>query len=286
MKKKVVKVVLIVGFIIGLVISLYPLISNMYAKKSQMSVITNYQKEIDNSNEQRIVQEKDLANTYNRKLNQTVILSDPFDPNAISMADEKYYEILNFTDDNVMAYIKIPRIDVNLPIYHGTDSEHMLKGVGHLVGTSLPVGGNDTHSVLSAHSGLSSADLFTNLANLDNGDLFYIYVLYEILAYEVYNIKVVKPTETDDLRIVKGEDYITLVTCTPFGINSHRLLVRGHRVEYNPDKEKQEAKKDNEDVWFNEYIKSIISGVGIIIAFLVIGVVTKKIKIAVWRKKE
>ncbi len=286
MKKKVVKVVLIVGFIIGLVISLYPLISNMYAKKSQMSVITNYQKEIDNSNEQRIVQEKDLANTYNRKLNQTVILSDPFDPNAISMADEKYYEILNFTDDNVMAYIKIPRIDVNLPIYHGTDSEHMLKGVGHLVGTSLPVGGNDTHSVLSAHSGLSSADLFTNLANLDNGDLFYIYVLDEILAYEVDNIKVVKPTETDDLRIVKGEDYITLVTCTPFGINSHRLLVRGHRVEYNPDKEKQEAKKGNEDVWFNEYIKSIISGVGIIITILVIGVVTKKIKIAVWRKKE
>ncbi len=286
MKKKVVKVVLIVGFIIGLVISLYPLISNMYAKKSQMSVITNYQKEIDNSNEQRIVQEKDLANTYNRKLNQTVILSDPFDPNAISMADEKYYEILNFTDDNVMAYIKIPRINVNLPIYHGTDSEHMLKGVGHLVGTSLPIGGNDTHSVLSAHSGLSSADLFTNLANLDKGDLFYIYVLDEILAYEVDNIKVVKPTETDDLRIVKGEDYITLVTCTPFGINSHRLLVRGHRVEYNPDKEKQEAKKGNEDVWFNEYIKSIISGVGIIITILVIGVVTKKIKIAVWRKKE
>lgn len=100
------------------------------------------------------------------------------------------------------------------------------------------------------------------------------------------NIKVVKPTETDDLRIVKGEDYITLVTCTPFGINSHRLLVRGHRVEYNPDKEKQEAKKGNEDVWFNEYIKSIISGVGIIITILVIGVVTKKIKIAVWRKKE
>ena len=286
MKKKVVKVVLIVGFIIGLVISLYPLISNMHAKKSQMSVITNYQKEIDNSNEQRIVQEKDPANTYNRKLNQTVILSDPFDPNAISMADEKYYEILNFTDDNVMAYIKIPRINVNLPIYHGTDSEHMLKGVGHLVGTSLPIGGNDTHSVLSAHSGLSSADLFTNLANLDNGDLFYIYVLDEILAYEVDNIKVVKPTETDDLRIVKGEDYITLVTCTPFGINSHRLLVRGHRVEYNPDKEKQEAKKGNEDVWFNEYIKSIISGVGIIITILVIGVVTKKIKIAVWRKKE
>lgn len=286
MKKKVVKVVLIVGFIAGLAVSLYPLISNMYAKKSQMSVITNYQKEIDNSNEQRITQEKDLANTYNRKLNQTVILSDPFDPNAISMADEKYYEILNFTDDNVMAYIKIPRINVNLPIYHGTDSEHMLKGVGHLVGTSLPIGGSDTHSVLSAHSGLSSADLFTNLANLNKGDLFYIYVLDEILAYEVDNIKVVKPTETDDLRIVKGEDYITLVTCTPFGINSHRLLVRGHRVEYNPDKEKQEAEKSADDVWFNEYIKSIVSGVGIITAVIVISVIVKRARAVIWRKKE
>lgn len=137
MKKKIIRIILIAGFIIGLVVSLYPLISNMQAKRNQINVITNYQKEVDNSNKQRIAQEKELANTYNRKLNQTVILSDPFDPNAISMADEKYYEILNFTDDNVMAYIKIPRINVNLPIYHGTDSEHMLKGVGHLVGTSF-----------------------------------------------------------------------------------------------------------------------------------------------------
>lgn len=286
MKKKIIRIILIAGFIIGLVVSLYPLISNMQAKRNQINVITNYQKEVDNSNKQRIAQEKELANTYNRKLNQTVILSDPFDPNAISMADEKYYEILNFTDDNVMAYIKIPRINVNLPIYHGTDSEHMLKGVGHLVGTSFPIGGSDTHSVLSAHSGLSSADLFTNLADLDNGDLFYIYVLDEILAYEVDNIKIVEPTETDDLRIVKGEDYITLVTCTPFGINSHRLLVRGHRVEYNPDKEKQEAQKSNDDVWFNEYIKSIIGGVGIIAIVVVGGIVVKRAKKTLWRKKQ
>ena len=277
MKKKVVKIILIIGFICGLVISLYPLVSNMYAKRSQINVISDYQSEIDNSSEEKLAQEKELALTYNRKLNQTVILSDPFDPNAISMADEQYYEILNFTDDGVMGYIKIPCIDVHLPIYHGTDQEHMLKGVGHLVGTSLPVGGVDSHAVLSAHSGLSTADLFTNLVDLEEGDLFYIYVLDEILAYEVDNIKVVEPTETDDLRIVKGEDYVTLVTCTPFGINSHRLLVRGHRVEYDPDDEKKEADKSNSDVWFEEYIKSIISGIGVIVVILVIVFVTKRI---------
>lgn len=285
MKKRVVKIILIIGFIAGLAISLYPLVSNMYAKRSQMDVINEYQKEVADSDEEKIAQEKELALTYNRKLNQTVILSDPFDPNAISMADEQYYEILNFTNDGVMGYIKIPRIGVNLPIYHGTDQEHMLKGVGHLVGTSLPIGGVDSHAVLSAHSGLSSADLFTNLVDLEKGDLFYIYVLDEVLAYEVNNIKVVKPTETDDLRITKGEDYVTLVTCTPFGINSHRLLVRGHRVEYNPDDEKKEANKSNDDIWFKEYIKSIISGVGVIVVILVIVFVAKRITRKVRKKR-
>ena len=285
MKKRVVKIILIIGFIAGLAISLYPLVSNMYAKRSQMDVINEYQKEVADSDEEKIAQEKELALTYNRKLNQTVILSDPFDPNAISMADDQYYEILNFTNDGVMGYIKIPRIGVNLPIYHGTDQEHMLKGVGHLVGTSLPIGGVDSHAVLSAHSGLSSADLFTNLVDLEKGDLFYIYVLDEVLAYEVDNIKVVKPTETDDLRITKGEDYVTLVTCTPFGINSHRLLVRGHRVEYNPDDEKKEANKSNDDIWFKEYIKSIISGVGVIVVILVIVFVAKRITRKVRRKR-
>lgn len=285
MKKRVVKIILIIGFIAGLAISLYPLVSNMYAKRSQMDVINEYQKEVADSDEEKIAQEKELALTYNRKLNQTVILSDPFDPNAISVADEQYYEILNFTNDGVMGYIKIPRIGVNLPIYHGTDQEHMLKGVGHLVGTSLPIGGVDSHAVLSAHSGLSSADLFTNLVDLEKGDLFYIYVLDEVLAYEVDNIKVVKPTETDDLRITKGEDYVTLVTCTPFGINSHRLLVRGHRVEYNPDDEKKEANKSNDDIWFKEYIKSIISGVGVIVVILVIVFVAKRITRKVRRKR-
>ena len=278
MKKNVVRIILIVGFCVGLIISLYPLISNIYSRRNQIQVINDYTEDIKEIDTKQIAKELELANAYNRKLNQTIVLTDPFDPSAIDMADDVYYDILNYTDDGVMAYINIPKIDVNLPIYHGTDSEHMLKGVGHLVGTSFPVGGVDTHAVLSAHSGLSTAELFTNLADLKKGDLFYIHVLDDVLAYEVDKINVVKPNETNDLKIVPGQDYVTLVTCTPYGINSYRLLVRGHRVEYDPDLEKQESKKANNDVWFKEYIKSIVSGIGIIVLIIIFIVVLKRVK--------
>lgn len=278
MKKNVVRIILIVGFCVGLIISLYPLISNIYSRRNQIQVINDYTEDIKETDTKQIAKELELANAYNRKLNQTIVLTDPFDPSAIDMADDAYYDILNYTDDGVMAYINIPKIDVNLPIYHGTDNEHMLKGVGHLVGTSFPVGGVDTHAVLSAHSGLSTAELFTNLADLKKGDLFYIHVLDDVLAYEVDKINVVKPDETNDLKIVPGQDYVTLVTCTPYGINSHRLLVRGHRVEYDPDLEKQESKKANNDVWFKEYIKSIVSGIGIIVLIIIFIVVLKRVK--------
>lgn len=278
MKKSVVRIILIVGFCAGLIISLYPLISNIYSRRNQMDVIDKYQEGVEKIDKLEMINELELANAYNRQLNQAIVLTDPFDPNAIDMADDVYYDILNYTDDGVMAYINIPKIDINLPIYHGIDNEHMLKGVGHLVGTSFPVGGIDTHAVLSAHSGLSTAELFTNLADLKKGDLFYIHVLNDVLAYEVDKINVVKPDETNDLKIAPGKDYVTLVTCTPYGINSHRLLVRGHRVEYDPNLEKQESKKANNDVWFEEYIKSIISGIGIIVLIIIFIVVFKRVK--------
>lgn len=278
MKKSVVRIILIVGFCVGLIISLYPLISNIYSRKNQIQIINDYTEDIKDIDSKKISEELSLANAYNHQLNRAIVLTDPFDPNAIDMADDVYYDILNYTDDGVMAYINIPKIDVNLPIYHGTDNEHMLKGVGHLVGTSFPVGGIDTHAVLSAHSGLSTAELFTNLADLKEGDLFYIHVLNDVLAYEVDKINVVKPDETNDLKITPGKDYVTLVTCTPYGVNSHRLLVRGHRVEYDPNLEKQESKKANNDVWFEEYIKSIISGIGIIVLIIIFIVVFKRVK--------
>jgi len=278
MKKSVVRIILIVGFCVGLIISLYPLISNIYSRKNQIQIINDYTEDIKDIDSKKISEELSLANAYNHQLNRAIVLTDPFDPNAIDMADDVYYDILNYTDDGVMAYINIPKIDINLPIYHGTDNEHMLKGVGHLVGTSFPVGGIDTHAVLSAHSGLSTAELFTNLADLKKGDLFYIHVLNDVLAYEVDKINVVKPDETNDLKIAPGKDYVTLVTCAPYGINSHRLLVRGHRVEYDPNLEKQESKKANNDVWFEEYIKSIISGIGIIVLIIIFIVVFKRVK--------
>lgn len=278
MKKSVVRIILIVGFCVGLIISLYPLISNIYSRKNQIQIINDYTEDIKDIDSKKISEELSLANAYNHQLNRAIVLTDPFDPNAIDMADDVYYDILNYTDDGVIAYINIPKIDINLPIYHGTDNEHMLKGVGHLVGTSFPVGGIDTHAVLSAHSGLSTAELFTNLADLKKGDLFYIHVLNDVLAYEVDKINVVKPDETNDLKIAPGKDYVTLVTCTPYGINSHRLLVRGHRVEYDPNLEKQESKKANNDVWFEEYIKSIISGIGIIVLIIIFIVVFKRVK--------
>ena len=191
MKKNVVRIILIVGFCVGLIISLYPLISNIYSRRNQIQVINDYTEDIKEIDTKQIAKELELANAYNRKLNQTIVLTDPFDPSAIDMADDAYYDILNYTDDGVMAYINIPKIDVNLPIYHGTDNEHMLKGVGHLVGTSFPVGGVDTHAVLSAHSGLSTAELFTNLADLKKGDLFYIHVLDDVLAYVLKQMQII-----------------------------------------------------------------------------------------------
>lgn len=277
MKNKVVKICLIIGFCIGLLISLYPLISNMYSKNYQINVINDYEDDVDDIDETDIVKELELARMYNQQLNQTIILSDPFDPNAIDMADDDYYKILNYAADGVMGYINIPKINVNLPIYHDTDNEHMLKGVGHLVGTSFPVGGKNTHAVLSAHSGLSTAELFTNLVDLKKGDLFYIHILNESLAYKVDQIKIVKPNETNDLKIINEKDYITLVTCTPYGVNSHRLLVRGHRTEYNADLENQESSNQVTNVWFEEYVKAILSGIVIIFILILVIFIVKKL---------
>ena len=147
--------------------------------------------------------------------------------------NKEYLKLLNPKEDGVMGYIKIPKIDVEIPIYHGTSNKVLQKGVGHFENSSLPVGGESTHSILSAHRGLPSSRLFTDLDQLEEGDMFYIYVLDKVLAYRVDQIKVVEPSNIENLKIVDNEDYITLVTCTPYAINTHRLLVRGTRVEYN-----------------------------------------------------
>ena len=168
------------------------------------------------------------AEDYNKKLTDLDIVDSFIDENF--KADDSYNKILNLDEDGMMGYIEIPKIGVKLPIYHTTNSDVMEKGAGHQSGTSFPVGGKGTHSVIAAHRGLPSSKLFTDLGQIKKGDVFYIHVLNKKLAYEVDKIKVVKPTDTSDIKLYKDKDYVTLITCTPYSINTHRLLVRGERI--------------------------------------------------------
>lgn len=209
----------------------------------------NYDKKAAEMSQKEINDALEKAQEYNRELLGNVVLTDPFDPDAVKKQNEDYDNLLNIAGDGVMGSVEIPSIDVYLPIYHGTDSESLEKGAGHLENSSLPVGGKGTHSIISAHTGLPSAKMFDNLTEVKEGDVFYIHVLNRTLAYEVDQIKVVLPENVSDLLIDKNKDYVTLVTCTPYGINSHRLLVRGERIPYKEAKKKDNSKKKGNTMW-------------------------------------
>lgn len=222
--------------LLGLGLLLYPFISNRISVGHYQKVIQTYDKKV--SEETRDANNKLLmdAREYNRSLSFGEVV-DVFQNPEVKNSD-RYLSILNINNNGMMGYISIPKIDVRIPIYHGTTSDVLQKGVGHLEGSSFPVGGESTHAILSAHRGLPSSKLFTDLDQLKKGDIFYIYILDQVLAYQVDQVLVTEPSETDALRIVDGKDYITLVTCTPYAINTHRLLVRGERIEYNEQVEK------------------------------------------------
>ena len=232
MRRKVPIILILLLFAIGVAILLYPLISEWHNSRAQTTVIENYNHAVIGLNPEEAGAMREAACAYNEGLLGSVVLTDPFDASAAEMASEEYEALLNLSGDGVMGTIRIPKISVELPIYHGTATETLEKGAGHLENTSLPIGGTGTHAVLSAHSGLPAAALFTDLIKLTEGDLFFLDVLDETLAYRVDQVKVVEPEDTSDLLIDTNADYVTLVTCTPYGINSHRLLVRGVRTEY------------------------------------------------------
>lgn len=221
---------LIAIFIIGLSLLLYPSISNYVHELNGSKIIGGYSEEVSKLSEEdrrRIWQE---AEEYNKALLKRQ------NGYALDAAMKKQYnQLLNINNNGVMGYIEIPSIEVSLPVFHGTDDKVLQIAAGHLEWTSLPVGGESTHCVLSGHRGLPSAKLFTNLDKLAEGDIFLLCVLNEVLTYEVDQILIVEPSNSKDLQIVKGQDYCTLVTCTPYGVNSHRLLVRGHRIENADD---------------------------------------------------
>ncbi len=212
----------VVIFLSGLAIFLYPFISDMINKRHASQVITDFDETIANMDEEEIDVIKAAADEYNEQLKKAVATGEE---SKISYKDIS-------GQDKVIGYIVIPKIDVNLPIYTGTNPEVLTKGVGHMENSSYPLGGIGTHSVLTGHRGLPSAVLFTDLDKLAIGDEFYLHVLNEILAYRIDKVKVVEPYDDSDISIIDGRDLCTLVTCTPYAINSHRLLVRGTRVEY------------------------------------------------------
>lgn len=232
-QKPLLYVLLVVVFFLGACVLFYPAISSLWAEKHQLGVINEYNETIENMDQEEIDAEMAKAIAYNDGLlNRNVAMSDPFaketGKDATGTEEGGYDSILAMTD--AMAYIEIPAINVYLPIYHGTSDETLSQGVGHLEGSSVPVGGIGTHCVLSAHSGLPTAELFTNLEKLEKGDVFYIHVLDQLDVYQINQIEVVLPSDTSLLSIDPAEDYVTLVTCTPYGVNTHRLLVRGTRI--------------------------------------------------------
>lgn len=234
MKKALPTILTVLVFIAGISVFLYPTVSNYLYEKNSTRAITNHAEKLAKLSPEDIAEEKKAVDRYNKSLfNNAVVLTDPFDPDAYPVTDGEYSELLAI--DSVMAYIEIPEIDVYLPIYHGTSEETLLIGVGHLENTSLPAGGKSTHTVLSAHCGLPSARLFTDLSLLKEGSIFRVYVLNEVLTYQVYNIEVVEPDDSTSLAIRKGEDIVTLITCTPYGKNTHRLLVHGKRIAENEE---------------------------------------------------
>ena len=216
---------LTLGFLVGICILLYPAISDFWNSKTQSRAITNYESVLENLKPEDYTAIFENAYAYNKALYET----------NYPLLDHKdvpgYYDTLRVAENSMIGYLKIDRIGVELPIYHGTSEEVLNKGVGHLQGSSLPVGGENTHCVMSAHRGLPSSKLFTDLDRVEKGDTFQIVVLDQVLTYQVDLIKVIEPTDISDLQIIEGGDYCTLFTCTPYGINTHRLLVRGVRIE-------------------------------------------------------
>lgn len=223
-------IIMIILFFIGLLTLFYPTLSNYYNEKMGSKTIYNYENIIDSYDFNKFKEIKDNAIKYNKDLSK---LSDPL----IDYKEIKNYEnILNVNDEGMMGYLSIDKIRVEIPIYHGTSNDTLNSFVGHVEGTSLPIGGTGSHSVLSAHRGLPSAKLFSDLDKLEVGDTFKIIVLDEVLTYKVDKISIVKPNNSKELMNIKDKDYVTLITCTPYGINTHRLLVRGVRVDNNISK--------------------------------------------------
>lgn len=235
---------------------LYPLAGELLSERYHSDIETTYTAAIADTDDVELTAQREAAQQYNAMLSGAAITEGGASAPPLAYAQQ-------LTVGGVMCYIDISKIGVYLPVQHGTDTDTLERAVGHVVGTSLPVGGSSTHAVLSAHSGMASSKLFSDIDQLAEGDTFYIHVLGEVLAYQVDNIATVLPTDTSLLQIEEGKDFVTLVTCTPFGVNTHRLLVRGHRVPYVPEQEAEAAEMQKAaSSWTRHYLTGLGIGLG------------------------
>lgn len=269
MKKQ--NIILFLFLLVGLSILNYPFISQWVNRRSESQAVESYEKQTDILEEEKKRAIKQEAEAYNKELleKQTGV-SDGF--SVKSKRDDRYERILNLSGDGIMGVLRIPKIQVHLPVYHGTSAKVLEEGVGHLYGSSFPTGGEGTHSVFSSHRGLPSKTLFTDLDQMQEGDLFFLDILGEEMAYRVEEILTVEPEETDALEIIPGKDYVTLVTCTPYGINSHRLLVRGERISWE-EKDKEPEENEAYGIWRWMKILFIVSAVVILAAGILLIVI-------------
>lgn len=234
--KKIKSFFAILMFLSGVCVAAYPVISNILHEKNATQVIETYNQDIKNMDQEKIDSLKEAAKKYNEQLSSAVVRDQNGEAEEEGVS---YVDMINIGES--IGYITIPKIDVNLPIYKGTNDDVLARGVGYMEQSSYPLGGESTHSVLTGHRGLPDAVLFSDMDKMEEGDCFYLHVLDEVLAYRVDQIKVVEPNETGDLDIVEGEDLCTLVTCTPYAVNTHRLLVRGIRTEYTGEEEESQG---------------------------------------------
>lgn len=275
MKKKIPGIIFGLMFLIGFGILVYPTVADQWNTYRQSRLISSYERTISDMEPEDFTAEWEKAQAFNDTLTQNSIYGDVFGEEEQELEDTDYWQVLNVGGDGVMGYLSIPKINIRLSIYHGTSDEILQTGVGHLNGTKLPIGGESTHSVLAAHRGLPSARLFTDIDQLEKGDMFYIHVLDETLAYQVDQI--LDMVDKDDhetlekaLQIEEGKDQVTLFTCTPYGVNSHRLLVRGTRVPYTGEEEASTPVDTMLEAVQNYYMLYLILGLAITLLIILL----------------
>lgn len=272
MKRKLPIIAIILIFVIGLGVLAYPLVSamiNNFTARSDAEAEIKHIEQMESSETTELFAE---AEKYNKSLLSDIILTDPFDEEAYEAIGANYPNTFNVNSEGLICYIDIPKINVYLPVYHGTSAEVLERGAGHLDNTAFPIGGESTHSVISAHSAFPTETFFDYLTDMEKGDAFYIHVLNRVLKYEVDDINVVLPNDTTKLNTIRGEDHVTLLTCTPYSINTHRLLVRGKRVPYDPNEgiESTSFNVDNNFIYILGYRISFLTAGIIIAAFILI----------------